>query len=174
MNGGGEPPVTGVDRTVSGSHRDGPSVVLLIAPLGPHLAPGRSQAAFPEARALQYSPERRWAYLPCSGWVREEPHRYGRLNADPWIRTTWRTGRSVIDCVCVRALQLTPGSARRSRSRHDECWLRPVSARGLNTSLPRCVHPESIELVFYEWSQAAPLFQVGFGLRCVQPLPRDA
>lgn len=28
-----------------------------------------------------------------------------------------------------------------------------VSARGLNNSLPRCVHPESIELVFYECPQ---------------------
>ena len=28
-----------------------------------------------------------------------------------------------------------------------------VSARGLNASLPRRVHPEPIELVFYEWSQ---------------------
>ena len=25
-----------------------------------------------------------------------------------------------------------------------------VSFRGLNTSLPRCAHPESIELIFYE------------------------
>lgn len=39
----------------------------------------------------------------------------------------------------------------------DSCgmtvWLRPVSARGLNASLPRRAHPESIELVFYEWPQ---------------------
>ena len=34
-----------------------------------------------------------------------------------------------------------------------EWWLRSVSSRGLNTSLPRCVHPESIELVFYERPQ---------------------
>ena len=32
----------------------------------------------------------------------------------------------------------------------DDWWLRSVSARGLNASLPRRVHPESIELVFYE------------------------
>ena len=28
--------------------------------------------------------------------------------------------------------------------------VRTVSSRGLNTSLPRCVHPDSIKLVFYE------------------------
>ena len=28
--------------------------------------------------------------------------------------------------------------------------VRTVSYRGLNTSLPRCVHPDSIKLVFYE------------------------
>ena len=49
---------------------------------------------------------------------------------------------------------------------------RAISARGLNISLPRCVHPESIYLVFYEDSQPEPLFQVGFELRCVQLLPR--
>ena len=37
-----------------------------------------------------------------------------------------------------------------SESMRYEWWLRSVSARGLNTSLPWCVHPESIELVFYE------------------------
>ena len=34
-----------------------------------------------------------------------------------------------------------------------DCVARSVSARGLNASLPRRVHPESIELVFYEWSR---------------------
>ncbi len=29
----------------------------------------------------------------------------------------------------------------------------PISARGLNASLPWRVHPESIDLVFYEWPQ---------------------
>lgn len=29
-------------------------------------------------------------------------------------------------------------------------WRRSVSTRGLNASLPRRVHPEPIELVFYE------------------------
>ena len=48
---------------------------------------GGGEPGLPEARALQYSPERRRAYLPCSGWVREEPRRYGRLNADSRNRT---------------------------------------------------------------------------------------
>jgi len=33
---------------------------------------------------------------------------------------------------------------------HSMSMARSVSSRGLNTSLPRCAHPESIELVFYE------------------------
>ena len=35
---------------------------------------------------------------------------------------------------------------------------RTVSARGLNSSLPRCVHPESINLVFYECPQRYVFF----------------
>jgi hypothetical protein len=48
------------------------------------------------------------------------------------------------------AIQIAPGLVRPGA---NEWWLRPVSARGLNTSLPRCVHPGSIDLVLYEWSQ---------------------
>ena len=53
-------------------------------------------------------------------------------------------------CMCDPDCAWTRSS---SSTMRYEWWLRPVSARGLNTSLPRCVHPESIELVFYEWSQ---------------------
>ncbi len=51
---------------------------------------GGGETDFPEARALQYSPERRRAYLPCSGWVREEPRRCGRCNVDRRNRTAVR------------------------------------------------------------------------------------
>ena len=56
-----------------------------------------------------------------------------------------------------RAIQFAPGpdvmeSLRVVRC-GDECVARPVSTRGLNASLPWRVHPEPIELVFYEWSQ---------------------
>ena len=105
---------------------------------------------FPEALALQYSLERWRAYLPCSGWVREWPRRCGRLNADSWTRTT----RSLLRHLCRWCIRMYV----RSRLRPDpfmggatnDWWLRSVSACGLNTSLPRCVHPKSIELVFYE------------------------
>ncbi len=52
---------------------------------------------------------------------------------------------------CVRAIQFAPGLVQRVM--RYEWWLRPVSARGLNVSLPRRVHPESIDLVFDEWSR---------------------
>lgn len=57
---------------------------------------------------------------------------------------------------CVRVVQFTSGPVLASRIQCDvmyECVAWPVSARGLNTSLPWCVHPESIDLVFYEWPQ---------------------
>ena len=55
---------------------------------------------------------------------------------------------------CIRVVQFASGPVRASRIQCDcsyECVAWPVSARGLNTSLPWCVHPESIDLVFYEW-----------------------
>ena len=48
-----------------------------------------------------------------------------------------------------------------------------VSSRGLNTSLPWCVHPGSIKLVFYKYPKRS-LFGYGFGLRCFQPLSVSA
>ncbi len=82
---GGEPPVTGVDSLVARSTGTNPACTVA----------GRPQPAlghpcgsvFPEALALQYSLERRRAYLPCSGWVRELPRRCGRPNADLRNRT---------------------------------------------------------------------------------------
>jgi hypothetical protein len=51
----------------------------------------------------------------------------------------------------VRAIQFAPGPDNRSgHSANQMNVARTVSARGLNVSLPRRVHPESIELVFYE------------------------
>ena len=61
---------------------------------------------FPEARALQYWPKRRRAYLPCSGWVRELPRRCGRLKADSRNRTTMIA--SIGEGRHVRAIQFTP------------------------------------------------------------------
>ncbi len=77
------------------------------------------ESDFPEARALQYSPIRRRAYLPCSGWVREEPRRCGRCNVDRRNRTAVRP-LSILDDVSsmseggesdfpeARALQYSP------------------------------------------------------------------
>ena len=51
----------------------------------------------------------------------------------------------------IRAIQLAPGPVQQDGFQcdmTDVAW--SVSARGLNASLPRRVHPESIELVFYE------------------------
>ena len=106
-------------------------------------------SVFPEARALQYSLERRRAYLPCSGWVREEPRRCGRLNADARNRTAAYQGPLSVYGTCDPVNAWT----RSWVTVQYEWWLRSVSACGLNTSLPRCVHPKSIELVFYERSQ---------------------
>ena len=148
---GGEPPVASrCNGPVSGSTGTDPACT---SDCGPGLVLGPScEAVFPEARALQYSRERWRAYLPCSEWVRESPRRYGRLNADQRNRTV--VTPSSVACRCVRAIQLTPGSVYWSRKQCGmTVWLRSVSARGLNTSLPRCAHPESIELVFYERPQ---------------------
>ena len=90
-----------VDSPVSGMSpgrtlRDFP-----IADLGSHLAPRGCEAVFPEARTLQYSPERRRAYLPCSGWVRECPRRCGRLEAGSRNRTATRYQPPVVAvCTC--------------------------------------------------------------------------
>ncbi len=153
---GGEPPVASrCNGLVSGSTGTDPACTSDCSPglvLGPSC-----EAVFPEARALQYSLERWRAYLPCSGWVRELPRRYGRLNADRRNRTVVRRHRCdrsdlpLCTCDSVYAWIRLPGVVT------DSCgmtvWLRPVSARGLNASLPRRAHPESIELVFYEWPQ---------------------
>ncbi len=48
---------------------------------------GGGEPDFPEARALQYSPERWWAYLPCSGWVREATPPLWPPNVESRIRT---------------------------------------------------------------------------------------
>jgi hypothetical protein len=44
---------------------------------------------------------------------------------------------------------------------------------GLNTSLPRCVHPPPIKLVFYE-RPTKPRLDAGFTLRCFQRLSLTA
>ena len=56
----------------------------------------------------------------------------------------------LVDAVTVCSCDPDCAWTRSPSSMRYEWWLRPVSARGLNTSLPRCVHPESIELVLYE------------------------
>ena len=48
-----------------------------------------------------------------------------------------------------------------------------VSSRGLNTSLPRCVHPDPIKRVFYSCPMM-PRLGVGFMLRCFQHLSLTA
>lgn len=50
-------------------------------------------------------------------------------------------------------------------------WRRPVSACGLNTSLPRCAHPKSIELVFYERSRRCLFSMWVSGLDAFSPYP---
>lgn len=78
-----------------------------------------------------------------------EPHRSGRRNADQWNRTIVNTPVSDGPYIsCVRAIQFAPGPVLTGSVRMNVAW--SVSARGLNVSLPRHVHPESIELVFYE------------------------
>ena len=86
------------------------------------------------------------------------PRRSGRLNADRRNRTAAKTTVGHVTSVTVlyvqSSLRLDSVSRVTVRSTHylEQCmsmaW--SVSARGLNNSLPRCVHPESIELVFYE------------------------
>ena len=63
-----------------------------------------------------------------------------RVASDRSVRTVYMCDP---DCAWTRL----------SSSMRYEWWLRPISARRLNTSLPRCVHLESIDLVFYEWPQ---------------------
>ena len=58
----------------------------------------------------------------------------------------------------------------------DYVWVRHytgesgVSTRGLNTSLPSCVHPGPIKLIFYQCPITGSLFRSGFKLRCFQLL----
>jgi len=44
-----------------------------------------------------------------------------------------------------------------------------ISKRGLNTSLPWCVHPDSINVIFYDGTMVS-LFAGDFELRCFQLL----
>ncbi len=48
---------------------------------------------------------------------------------------------------------------------------RTFSSRGLNTSLPRCVHPDSIKLVFYEGPQSGLFSGTASGLDAFSPYP---
>ena len=47
---------------------------------------------------------------------------------------------------------------------------RAISNCRLNTSLPWCLHPSPINLVFYKRSKKVSLFEDGFQLRCIQLL----
>jgi hypothetical protein len=49
--------------------------------------------------------------------------------------------------------------------------VRTVSCRGLNTSLPRCVHPDSIKLVFYERPRSGLFSGTASGLDAFSPYP---
>ena len=49
--------------------------------------------------------------------------------------------------------------------------VRTVSSRGLNTSLPRCVHPDSIKLVFYERPRSGLFSGTASGLDAFSPYP---
>ena len=62
---------------------------------------------------------------------------------------------------------LNRGSHRSGVGKKDA--YRDVSDAGLNTSLPRCLHPHSINLVFYEFPEM-PRLSAGFELRCFQLL----
>ena len=53
---------------MTGNHPGDTTLASLTGTIGMN---GGGEPGFPEARALQYSPERWWAYLPCSRWVRE-------------------------------------------------------------------------------------------------------
>ena len=58
-----------------------------------------------------------------------------------------------------------------------ETWLdviETISIRGLNTSLPSCVHPEPINRVFYPCLWWSLLFRLSFKLRCFQLLSLGA
>ena len=59
----------------------------------------------------------------------------------------------------------------RNLSNVEPVWT--VSSRGLNTSLPRCVHPGPIKRVFYSCPMM-PRLVVGFMLRCFQHLSLTA
>ena len=59
----------------------------------------------------------------------------------------------LVDAVTVCMCDPDCAWTRSASSMRYDWWLRPISARRLNTSLPRCVHLESIDLVFYEWPQ---------------------
>jgi hypothetical protein len=52
----------------------------------------------------------------------------------------------------------------------ERCWT--VSSRGLNTSLPWCVHPDSINLVFYECPQSGLFSGAVSGLDAFSPYLR--
>ena|GEM_PF-1296483 len=60
----------------------------------------------------------------------------------------------------------TPDFARDQRDA-----VRTFSGRGLNTSLPRCVHPDSIKLVFYEGPQSGLFSGTASGLDAFSPYP---
>ena len=133
--------------------------------------------------------ERGQAYLLSSERVQELPCRYGRqarlVNSNgvngsfDVVETIRRFGfeprfgplqlqKTAVPSfqMCIQALR-----TRYRPSLAERCGI--VSSRGLNTSLPRCVHPDSIKLVFYKYPKRS-LFRCGFGLRCFQPLSASA
>ena len=79
-----------------------------------------------------------------------EPGCYGRPTTS--VRTNWpnllKFGKSV-DCIRSH-LEAENRSRLENEIRHTVMSVWTVRKGGLNTSLPRCVHPPPIKLVFYE------------------------
>jgi hypothetical protein len=78
-----------------------------------------------------------------------EPDRYGRPTTS--VRRHRRPPRrsdSVRDC--IRSLLEAENRSRSKSIRHTVMSVWTIRKGGLNTSLPRCVHPPPIKLVFYE------------------------
>ena len=167
---GGEPPVSSVDSLVSGFHRDGPCV-----------DPGSEASArtWPPAGAGQLSQRLSHSstHRNAGGLNFRVRDGYGCFPAalaalTPTRGIEPRRDGAVPTSVVVAVCTCDPVNARtRLIGRSNDWWLRSVSARGLNASLPRRVHPESIELVFYERSRRRFFFGWVSGLDAFSRYP---
>ena len=95
-----------------------------------------------------------------------EPDRYGRPT------TSVRTSSST-KSIAYAAIWKQKTEADQKPIRHTVMSVWTVRKGGLNTSLPRCVHPPPIKPVFYG-SPKSPRLDAGFTLRCFQRLSLTA